>query len=451
LLFKNEKGKFDYVVKYIEKLHKKWQPVLVWTVSVDKSEYLSERLVKQWIPHSVLNAKQHEKEADIIAKAWEKWSITIATNMAWRWTDIKLWEWVVEVWGLMILWTEKHETRRIDNQLRWRAWRQWDPWVTQFLVSPNDDIMRIFWWDKLFGIFNSPIFASLPDDEPLSQSGMLTRKVTSVQKQVEWHNFDSRKHVLEYDDVINKHREVVYGRRNKILDSENIDSDIKDMIKSQLDKLILSVYTKKWENFEKQDIIKSVNEFLWIELIDDKIEIDDIIWTKWEKELSEYIWKIATDELDKIKEKLENIDNFYDLERKIVLQSIDELWMRHIDAMSHLRSEVAFEWYAQKNPLLVYKEKAFFKFKDLIDEIEYKVVKWIFSVNINANIQQLSIDSNNLKVNENDLKNMLNNLSRTRKQAKKSNVWASGWNPLFVNPENIYSNNQNNKKTKIRV
>jgi preprotein translocase subunit SecA len=170
----------------IKELHKSGQPILVWTVSVEKSEYLSDRLKKEWISHSVLNAKHHEQEAEIVSKAGQKWAITIATNMAWRGTDIKLWEWVRELWGLIILGTEKHETRRIDNQLRWRAWRQWDPWITQFLISPNDDIMRIFGWDKLFGVFNSPMFASLPENEPLSQSSMLTRKVTSVQKQVEW-------------------------------------------------------------------------------------------------------------------------------------------------------------------------------------------------------------------------------------------------------------------------
>jgi len=172
LLFKNEKWKFDYVVRLIKELNKSGQPILVGTVSVDKSEYLSERLKKENITHSVLNAKYHEQEAEIVAKAGQKWAITIATNMAWRGTDIKLWEWVADLGWLIILGTEKHETRRIDNQLRWRAWRQWDPWVTQFLISPNDDIMRIFGWDKLFSVFNSPMFATLPDDEPLAQSSM---------------------------------------------------------------------------------------------------------------------------------------------------------------------------------------------------------------------------------------------------------------------------------------
>jgi len=170
----------------IKTLHKSGQPILVGTVSVEKSEYLSERLTQANIPHNVLNAKQHEREAEVVGAAWQKWAVTIATNMAGRGTDIKLWAGVKDLGGLIILGTEKHETRRIDNQLRGRAGRQGDPGMTQFLISPNDDIMRIFGGDKLFGVFNSPMFAALPDNEPLTQSWILTRKVTGVQKQVEW-------------------------------------------------------------------------------------------------------------------------------------------------------------------------------------------------------------------------------------------------------------------------
>ena len=388
LLFKNEKGKFDYVVKLIKEIAATWQPILVWTVSVEKSEYLSQRLVQEWVKHNVLNAKNHAMEAEIVAEAWQKWAITIATNMAWRWTDIKLWEWVTELWGLCIIWTEKHETRRIDNQLRWRAWRQWDPGTTQFLISPNDDIMRIFGWDKLFGIFNSPMFASLPDDEPLAQSWMLTRKVTSVQKQVEWHNFDIRKHILEYDDVMNKHRSIIYSRRDKILDNQNMHEDIKEMVQNQISALVQSEFTKQSQkdNFDVKEIIKKVNEFLWMEAIDDKIELDDVSNIKDWEELAKYIWNIAIDELEKMKDQAISQEAFFDLEKRVVLSSIDELWMRHIDSMSKLRDEVAFEWYAQRNPLVVYKEKAFQKFDNLINEIEYKVVKSMFSIRQNEQV-----------------------------------------------------------------
>ncbi len=429
LLFKNEKGKFDYVVKMIQELNKTGQPILVWTVSVDKSEYLSKRLTEVWVKHNVLNAKQHDKEAEIVAWAWQKWAVTIATNMAGRWTDIKLWEWVVDVWWLFIIGTEKHETRRIDNQLRWRAWRQWDPWVTQFLISPNDDIMRIFGWDKLFGIFNSPMFATLPDDEPLTQSGMLTRKVTSVQKQVEWHNFDIRKHVLEYDDVINKHREIIYSKRNKILESENIDTDIKEMIKNQLFTLIESQLSDEVENWDKQKLKQDINEFLWIELIDDKIENDDIYWITLKETIKEYISNLAIEELDKIKKDKFSEEQFLDIERKIVLQSIDELWMNHIDSMSRLREEVAFEWYAQRNPLVVYKEKAFDKFWTLINNLEFKVVKAIFSITNNITIEQIEINESDFVMNSTDIEKTLENFSKQNTPTKQSNS-----NPLFVNP-----------------
>lgn len=449
LLFKNEKGKFDYVVKMIKELNNVWQPILVWTVSVDKSEYLSQRLKDEWIKHNVLNAKYHEKEAEIIAQAGQKWSVTIATNMAWRWTDIKLWEWVTDLWGLFIIGTEKHETRRIDNQLRWRAWRQWDPWVTQFLISPNDDIMRIFWWDKLFWIFNSPMFASLPDDEPLTQSGMLTRKVTSVQKQVEWHNFDIRKHVLEYDDVINKHREIIYGRRNKILESENIDEDVKQMVWSQLSILIENTLSDDVTKWDRSRLKQEINDFLGIELINDAIENDDISWISSKEEMKNYVKNTAINELDKIKKENFKEEDFYDIERKIVLQSIDELWMNHIDSMSRLREEVAFEWYAQRNPLVVYKEKAFDKFDTLINNLEFKVVKALFSVKNNAIIEQVNIDDRDIILNDSDIEKVLNNFAKWFNESSGQSI---NNNPLFVNP-NIqwWWNNVNHNKTKIRV
>lgn len=434
LLFKNEKGKFDYTIKLIKDLYKKGQPVLVGTISVEKSEYLSDRLKSEWIPHNVLNAKHHEREAEIVALAGQKWAVTIATNMAGRGTDIKLWEWVREIWGLVILGTEKHETRRIDNQLRWRAWRQWDPWMTQFLISPNDEIMRIFGGDKLFGVFNSPMFASLPDEEPLAQSSMLTSRVISVQKQVEWYHFDSRKHVLEYDDVMNKHREIIYGKRNKILNSENIDTDVKEMISSQIDKLVSALVMK---SVSKEDIIKKVNEFVGIDLINDIVEVDDVSWSLEENSLSSYIAKIATGEIEKIKANFKNEEDFYDLERRMVLQSIDELWMRHIDSMSKLRESVAFEGYAQKNPLIVYKEKAFYKFEELIWEIEYKTTKALFSVKTNIEIKQMEFNEKAFIVTTDE---------------ESINITQSGSaNPLFAQPQSNIKSSWSSDKKKIRV
>ncbi|MDD2907899.1 MAG: preprotein translocase subunit SecA [Candidatus Gracilibacteria bacterium] len=401
LLFKNEKGKFDYVIKLIKEMHETGQPILVGTVSVEKSEYLSERLKSEGIKHDVLNAKYHEREAEIVANAGQKGAITIATNMAGRGTDIKLGEGVADLGGLIILGTEKHETRRIDNQLRGRAGRQGDPGITQFLISPNDDIMRIFGGDKLFSVFNSPMFASLPDDEPLAQSGMLTKRVTGVQKQVEGHNFDVRKHILEYDDVINKHRNIIYSRRNKILDSENIHEDIKKMIENQISSIVVSEFSKKENdnNSSNKEIITKVNEFLGIQALNDKIEIDDIVGISEADELSKYISKIAIEEFEALKADAVSEEEYLNLERRIVLSSIDELWMRHIDGMSSLREEVAFEGYAQKNPLTVYKEKAYYKFRDLINEVEYKVVKSIFSIRKIEQVEQIDLSKENMELN----------------------------------------------------
>ena len=410
LLFKNEVWKFKYLVNLIKQYHKVWQPILVWTVSVAKSEYLSDLLQKEWIPHEVLNAKQDSREAEIISKAGHFWSITIATNMAWRWTDIKLdekakelgweitiWTQTYKVWWLVVIWTEKHETRRIDNQLRWRSWRQWDPWLSQFLVSPQDDIMRIFGWDKLFWIFNSPMFASIPDDEPLMESKMLTKRIDWVQKQVEWRNFDIRKHVLEYDDVLNNHRMVIYSRRNKILNQENIHEEVIEMLSNQvssfIDSKIIEDNFDRIEDEDKMNIVEEINNFANFEIID----INTFEKTTTKQELKDEIYPILLDKIQEIKSSVKEED-FFDFEKKIYLQSIDELWMRHIDDMSHLREEVAFEGYAQKNPLIVYKERSYDKFISLLSEIEFKIIKWVLTANPKWQIEQIEINENNLSL-----------------------------------------------------
>lgn len=429
LLFKNEKGKFEYLLKYIWAENESGRPLLVGTVSVDKSEYISKRLKEVGIKHRVLNAKHHEQEAEIVANAGQKWAVTIATNMAWRGTDIKLWEGVVDLWGLAIIWTEKHETRRIDNQLRGRAGRQWDPGMTQFLISPNDDIMRIFGWDKLFSVFNSPVFASLPDDEPLTQSGMLTKRVTSVQKQVEWHNFDSRKHVLEYDDVINKHRGIIYGKRMAILASENIHEDIVSMIDSQLKSFVATKFSEETDALE---FAENFNNFLWKSVIDTVVESDDVAGIDSTELMSDYVIDRALEDLNKLKSQFTEEERFYELERRIVLQSIDELWMAHIHSMTKLRESVAFEWYAQKNPLVVYKEKAYDKFSILMGEIEYKTTKAMYSVTPQTRVVIEDPDLSQAEV-ENLVQELewMMDWQNTTPQANQNTAWA---NPIFSNP-----------------
>lgn len=449
LLFKNEKGKFEYVISYIQELHKTGQPILVGTVSVDKSEYLSRELTKVGVPHNVLNAKQHEKEAEIVAAAGQKGAVTIATNMAGRGTDIKLGEGVRELGGLIILGTEKHETRRIDNQLRGRAGRQWDPGMTQFLISPNDDIMRIFGGDKLFGVFNSPMFASLPDNEPLAQSGMLTRKVTGVQKQVEGHNFDARKHVLEYDDVINKHREIIYSRRNTLLSNidshEELEKSASEMIHAKVKSLVLAQEAKGEPHSNKENIVAKVHEFLGRNIIDDILEKQDISAITGDLALADYIAERAVAELETIKSEAPAQEVFYELLKRIMLGSIDRLWMNHIDGMSKLREQVAFVGYAQKQPLMVYKEEAFKKFENLLAEINLTVVKSIFSLSPNTQINVKRVDDSKLQVESTDVENM--KIGDTKKAVPTP---PSTGNPLFNSPTQAPQNTETKKK-KIRV
>ncbi|MDD2515677.1 MAG: preprotein translocase subunit SecA [Candidatus Gracilibacteria bacterium] len=426
LLFKNEKGKYEYLVNMIKEFNKVGQPVLVGTVSVAKSEYLSDLLKKEKVPHKVLNAKQDEHEAEIIADAGQFGAVTIATNMAGRGTDIKISEEVrtlkgeitiggeiYKLGGLSVIGTEKHETRRIDNQLRGRSGRQGDPGFSQFFVSPQDDIMRIFGGDKLFSIFNSPMFASIPENEPLVRSSMLTSRIDSVQKQVEGRNFDTRKHILEYDDVLNIHRLVIYSRRNKILDKANLHEDILKIIKDQNIALIDNFFIANNE-YEDDDFNKNLAKELSIFFAQ---EID-------EKEIfgktKEEIIKIIE---EKINEKIENLkteageEDFYEFERRLYLQSIDELWMNHIDEMAHLKEEVAFEGYAQKNPLIVYKEKSFGKFEALLSEINFKLTRGLISAKIQNTpemIEQMNISPEDLKLIMNQIgeNNPLLNLER---------------------------------------
>ncbi|MDD5197773.1 MAG: preprotein translocase subunit SecA [Candidatus Gracilibacteria bacterium] len=424
LLFKNETGKFTYVVKLIKAFHEAGQPVLVGTVSVVKSEYLSDLLIKEGIPHKVLNAKQDANEAEIIGAAGQFGSVTIATNMAGRGTDIKVSDEVrklsaeitvegqtYKLGGLAVIGTEKHETRRIDNQLRGRSGRQGDPGLSQFMVSPQDDIMRIFGGDKLFSIFNAPMFASIPDHEPLIESGMLTKRIDGVQKQVEGRNFDVRKHILEYDDVLNQHRLVIYGRRNKILEQGDIHEDIIAMVRDQAGAFVEGIlYSDDKYEWDFDHLVAETNVFAGKEVL----RTEHITDTEDKEAIKEMIANKFVANIEAIRASGKTED-FADFERKLTLQSIDELWMQHIDAMAHLREEVAFEGYAQKNPLIVYKERAFDKFVALLSEVGFKVTKGLLTASPHQQIERIELDEKTLQAllatPESELKNLnINNL-----------------------------------------
>ncbi|NRH20504.1 preprotein translocase subunit SecA [Candidatus Gracilibacteria bacterium] len=411
LLFRSEKGKFDYIVRLIEALHTKGQPILVGTISVAKSEYLSDLLTQANIPHNVLNAKQDSREAEIIRAAGEYGAITIATNMAGRGTDIKIDDRVrslegtvklegaagiqeYTLGGLFVIGTEKHETRRIDNQLRGRSGRQGDPGLSQFMISPQDDIMRIFGGNRLFSILAS--FESHPENDPLIESKALMRNITTIQKQVEGRNFDIRKHILEYDDVLNQHRLAIYARRNRILEGADIHSEVVDMIESEAERLVnLAERTKENGlhslNHIDQDtlmtIAHEVNEFSEstianVEDFHEATNTESLIVTT----------KILLAGKIEVLRNSGTEEQFAEFERRLTLAGIDELWMQHIDRMAHLREEVAFEGYAQKNPLIVYKERAYDLFVTMIHTIEHRVVKGLLTAQA-----QESIDSVNLE------------------------------------------------------
>jgi preprotein translocase subunit SecA len=404
VLFRSEKGKFAYLVRLIAALHEKGQPILVGTVSVAKSEYLANLLEKEWVPHKVLNAKQDAHEADIIASAGQYGAVTIATNMAWRGTDIKIDERVrtltgkikiegaagaqeYPLGGLYVIGTEKHETRRIDNQLRWRSGRQGDPGLSQFMLSPQDDIMRIFGGNKLFGILAS--FESHPEWDPLVESKMLTKNITTIQKQVEGRNFDIRKHILEYDDVLNHHRLAIYSRRAKILSGADIHTEVLEMLQREVDRIV-DIANWSDESLDLEGvtrILEAVNVFAESELI----TANDLSNAENYAEVKARVFSLLSGKIETLR-NTGTEDEFAEFERRLTLAAIDELWMNHIDSMAHLREEVAFEGYAQKNPLIIYKERAYDKFVILIDTVGLRVVKWLLTAKPREGIEEVNLE-----------------------------------------------------------
>lgn len=406
LLFRSEKGKFDYIVRLIEALHEKGQPVLVGTVSVAKSEYLSSLLSAKNIPHEVLNAKQDAREADIVSNAGKYGAVTIATNMAGRGTDIKIDDRVrnldgevilegaagkqtYKLGGLFVIGTEKHETRRIDNQLRGRSGRQGDPGLSQFMISPDDDIMRIFGSNNMFRMIAN-LSGSHPENDPLIESKQLMRGIERVQRQVEGRNFDIRKHILEYDDVLNQHRLAIYARRNRILEGKDIHSDVVEMLENQIERVISLAYDghSDIESDVAQNIVNAINDFAGAEIakVSDYLDAENL------EDLKRKTKNLLGGQIEMLRDTGSE-EIFADFERRLTLAAIDELWMQHMDAMAHLREEVAFEGYAQKNPLVVYKERAYDSFVNMMGDIEYRVIKGLLTAKPQESIDAVELES----------------------------------------------------------
>jgi preprotein translocase subunit SecA len=384
LIFASMDGKFRAVCEDIAERNAKGQPVLVGTVAIETSELISRYLTKKGIHHNVLNAKNHEREAEIIAGAGHKGAVTIATNMAGRGTDIKLGEGVLELGGLAVVGTERHESRRIDNQLRGRAGRQGDPGVTQFYLSMDDELMRRFGSDNMKAMMGR---LGMDDSQPI-QSKMVSKAVESAQKRVEGNNFDARKQLLSYDDVLRQQREIIYKQRNDVLDSENLREIVEAMILSSIERNV-EAHTPRQEEqdaWDLQAVVDYVNGNL---LHEGDITVDDLRG-KDPEEMVEVIFAKVKERYDEKEEQLSE-EQMREFEKVIVLRSVDSKWIDHIDAMDQLRQGIHLRGYAQIDPLREYQSEGFAMFEAMIESIEEDAAKYIMKAEIRNNLERQEV------------------------------------------------------------
>jgi preprotein translocase subunit SecA len=373
VIYRTEQGKFLAVVESVIERHAKGQPLLVGTVSVEKSEYLSDLLGRRGVPHQVLNAKYHEKEAQIVAQAGQRGMVTIATNMAGRGTDIILGEDVTELGGLHIIGTERHESRRIDNQLRGRAGRQGDPGSTQFFISLEDDLMRMFGADNIMGIMDKLGM----DDSMAITSRMISRSIETAQRRVENRNFDIRKHVLDYDDVMNQQREVIYGQRRAVLTGENLHDNIMDMLEKAVTGSISmfsgeSTFPEDWDLSGLADYIES---FFLPGIHLDPEKLADLSREEIEEMLIDKAKALYVEREEQFGSEL-----MREIERAVMLQVVDSKWMDHLDAMDMLREGIGLRAYGQKDPLVEYRREGFEMFQAMIDSIQDDIIRYVMRV-----------------------------------------------------------------------
>ncbi|MCW5203486.1 preprotein translocase subunit SecA, partial [Desulfobulbus sp. US4] len=375
VIYKNQAAKYRAIAQEIKDLHEKGQPVLVGTISIDISEKISRMLKKERVPHEVLNAKHHEREAEIIADAGQKGKITIATNMAGRGTDIKLGEGVREAGGLHILGTSRHESRRIDNQLRGRSGRQGDPGSSRFFLSLEDDLLRIFGSGKLGAIMDK---LGMEEDEPIEHS-MISKAIENAQRKVEGHNFDIRKHLLEYDDVMNKQREVIYTQRRNVLESEDVREIIEDMIQDLVDSLVdeTAQDRKHPEDWEWDALNDRAEELFnikpgWMDADPSEMDADS---------LREKL-QAAVEQAYKAQDERNRSDQMRQIERMILLQMVDTLWKEHLLNMDHLKEGIGLRGYGQKNPLDEYKKEGYELFLSMIENVKEQTLTTLMHVRI---------------------------------------------------------------------
>jgi preprotein translocase subunit SecA len=384
LIYASMEGKFNAVVEDIAERHKAGQPVLVGTVAIETSELISRLLTKKGVRHNVLNAKNHFREAEIIVEAGQQGAVTIATNMAGRGTDIKLGEGVIDLGGLAVIGTERHESRRIDNQLRGRSGRQGDPGITQFYLSMEDELMRRFGSDNMKAMMER---LGMDDTQPI-QSKMVSRAVESAQKRVEGNNFDARKQLLQYDDVLRQQREIIYKQRNDVLDSENLREIVENMIRASLSRHIdaLTPSNEDEDQWNLQAIIDYVNANL---LHEGDVSIADLKGKDAEDMKELILAKI--DQRYQAKEEQLSFEQMREFEKVIVLRAVDSKWMDHIDTMDQLRQGIHLRAYGQIDPLREYQSEGFAMFETMIEAIEDEASLYIMKAEIRNNLQRQEV------------------------------------------------------------
>jgi preprotein translocase subunit SecA len=428
-IYRTVEAKFRAAAKIAKEKHERGQPVLIGTTSIEKSEAMSALLEQMKVPHEVLNAKQHQKEAEIVAGAGQKGAVTIATNMAGRGTDIKLGDGVADLGGLAILGTERHEARRIDNQLRGRSGRQGDPGESQFFVSMEDELMRLFGGDRLKSMMER---LNVPDDQPL-ENPIVSRSIESAQKRVEGRNFDIRRHVLQYDDVMNKHREIIYVRRQKVLErlaadesgvsdvgTRPLHQDVVSAIRKEAEALVTvhasSDDPERWNTNEIIETMAALHPAMRSEVSAEilaRLQSASALQSHLENALVSFYEKKCADN---------DASTVAQAERVITLRSIDTHWMDHIDAMSHLREQVAFSGYAQRDPLIEYKDQGFKRFQQLLVAIDNTIVRTLLQIDFRQFAPQAILAEEqrqleNVQTNEADIVAELSDTGVTREGA----------------------------------
>ncbi|WNR46951.1 preprotein translocase subunit SecA [Paenibacillus roseipurpureus] len=385
VVYKSENGKFRAVVEQIVERHKLNQPVLVGTVSIENSERLSEMLKKKGIQHKVLNAKYHAEEAEIVSRAGQPGAVTIATNMAGRGTDIMLGEGVHDIGGLHIIGTERHESRRIDNQLRGRAGRQGDPGSSQFYLSLEDELMKRFGAENIMAMMDR---LGMEEDQPI-ESKLISRAVESAQKRVEGNNFDVRKVVLQYDDVMNQQREIIYKQRRELLESENIREVIEGMIAAVVERVV-KVHCPEEQIPEEWELLEVAN-FVNNNLLHDDAQISEQdIWGKEQDEIIEHINALVRKRYDEREAEI-SPEFMREFEKVVALRAVDSKWMDHIDAMDQLRQGIHLRAYGGTDPLREYQFEGFEMFQEMIESIREEVAMYVMKAHVQSNLERQAV------------------------------------------------------------